>query len=58
MCKDRTLIVITHRLEYLKHYDRVVLMEAGEIVDQGSYEELMTKPGGKFRAFVDENSTC
>ncbi len=52
MCKNKTLIVITHRLDYLKFYDRVILLESGEIVDEGSYEELMMKQNGKFKEFL------
>jgi len=33
--------VITHRLENIKFYDRIVVLEKGEIMEIGSYEELM-----------------
>jgi len=56
MSEGKTLIVITHRLEYLKHYDRIILMENGEIVDQGTYQEITNKPDGKLRRFIEENS--
>jgi len=52
MCQNKTLIVITHRLDYLKYYDRVILLEGGEIVDEGNYEELMLKQNGKFKEFL------
>lgn len=52
LCQDKTLIVITHRVDYLKFYDKVILMEGGEIVDGGSYEDLMNKSNGKFKEFL------
>ena len=35
---DRTLIVITHRLENLHKYDRIVVLEAGCIVEEGTIQ--------------------
>jgi len=56
MSEGKTLIVIIHRLEYLKHYDRIILMENGEIVDQGTYQEVLNKENGKLKKFIEENS--
>jgi ATP-binding cassette subfamily B multidrug efflux pump len=39
--RDRTLILITHRLSTLAGMDRIVVMDAGVIVEQGTHEELM-----------------
>ena len=39
-CKEKTLIVITHRLENINKFDRVIVMEKGKIVEQGKPEEL------------------
>ncbi len=36
-----TMLIIAHRLSTLKCCDRIILMEAGRIVDEGTYEELM-----------------
>lgn len=35
--KDRTLLVVTHRLENIQMFDRIVVMEKGEIVEIGTY---------------------
>ena len=46
-----TRIVIAHRLSTVKDCDRIVLLEHGQIIEEGSYEELMKK-NGKFAELV------
>ena len=43
--QGRTTIVITHRLAVLSLADRIVVMQAGRIVDVGRHEELLTRCG-------------
>ncbi|KAG0082431.1 Multidrug resistance-associated protein 1 [Podila epicladia] len=38
---DRTVIIVTHQLQYLHRCDRIVMLQNGKISYQGSYEELM-----------------
>ncbi|WP_054252462.1 ABC transporter ATP-binding protein [Neofamilia massiliensis] len=42
---DRCAVIVTHRLASTKFADRIILMEAGQIVEEGSHEELMKKRG-------------
>lgn len=51
LAKDRTTFVVAHRLSTITHADRIVLIEHGEIVEDGSHEELMAKQGGYHRLF-------
>ena len=44
-CRDRTLIIITHRLHHLNRMGRIVLMENGTIIEQGSHRELLNSNG-------------
>jgi ATP-binding cassette subfamily B protein len=41
----RTTIAVAHRLSTVMHYDRLLFMERGSIVEQGTYEELMERKG-------------
>lgn len=45
LMKDRTTIVIAHRLSTLKHLDRILVFEDGTIAEDGSHEELLSKKG-------------
>lgn len=45
LMRGRTVIAIAHRLSTLKNFDRIVVMEAGRVVDDGSPEELAERPG-------------
>ncbi len=47
--KGRTSIVIAHRLATVKKADKILVMDAGEIVEQGSHEELLKKEGGYYK---------
>ncbi len=43
--KKVTAIVIAHRLTTIKEMDRIIVVEAGQIVEQGSFDELQRKKG-------------
>lgn len=43
--KDRTAVVVAHRLSTLRHMDRIVVFDGGTIAEQGSHEQLV-KLGG------------
>lgn len=40
-----TRIVVAHRLSTIRKADRIVVMEAGRVVDEGTYSELLSRPG-------------
>ncbi|MBQ9510256.1 MAG: ABC transporter ATP-binding protein/permease [Clostridia bacterium] len=46
LAKEKTVIVISHRLENVVHADRIYFMDAGEVKECGTHQELMTLDGG------------
>ncbi|MGA0598084.1 ABC transporter transmembrane domain-containing protein [Enterovirga sp. CN4-39] len=45
LMRDRTTLVIAHRLATVRSADRILVMEAGRIVEQGSHEQLVRQGG-------------
>ncbi|MBD3254258.1 MAG: ATP-binding cassette domain-containing protein [Candidatus Lokiarchaeota archaeon] len=43
--KNRTSIVIAHRLWTVRHVDRIIVLDHGKIIEEGNHETLMTKGG-------------
>lgn len=41
--KDKTLIIIAHRLETIKNVDKILVLSNGEIKEEGTYQELLNK---------------
>lgn len=47
-----TRVVIAHRLSTIRHCDRILVLDKGHIIEQGTYEELIAR-GGFFAALVE-----
>lgn len=45
MMQNRTSVVIAHRLSTIQKADKIVVMQKGEIVEQGTHDELLSKNG-------------
>jgi len=45
LMRDRTTLVIAHRLSTIQHADRVVAIDAGRLVEQGTHAELLARGG-------------
>ncbi len=52
LCRDKTVLVIAHRLNTIRGADRILVLDKGRIIEQGSHEELMSK-GGTYRHMVE-----
>lgn len=53
LTENRTSIVIAHRLSTIQKADRIIVMDHGEIVEQGSHEELLTNEDGYYKKLFD-----
>lgn len=49
LMKDKTVIVIAHRLSTLNIMDRIVVIDKGQIIEDGTKEQLLSNPNGLFR---------
>ena len=48
ICKGRTVIIIAHRLSSVRQANRIIAMDKGRIVEQGSHDELLKQPRGLY----------
>ena len=45
MSKDKTAILVTHRMGSCKIADHIIVMDEGQIIEEGTHEDLMNKNG-------------
>ena len=45
LTRDKTIIMIAHRLKTVRHADQILVVDHGRIVQQGKHEELIDQPG-------------
>ena len=55
LTKEKTILMIAHRLKTVRNADRIYVIDKGRIAQQGTHEELM-KAGGIYRDFVSARS--
>ena len=54
--KEKTIISIIHRLDLAKFYDRIVVMDNGAIIENGTYDDLMQQKGPFYQLYYNNNS--
>ncbi|HET7557948.1 MAG TPA: lipid A export permease/ATP-binding protein MsbA [Rhodanobacteraceae bacterium] len=62
LMKNRTTLVIAHRLSTVEHADQIAVLDAGRVVEQGTHQELLAR-GGQYAAlhrlqFHESHSTA
>lgn len=51
MMKDKTSIIISHRVSSVKNADKIIVLDHGQITEQGNHSELLQKKGTYFELF-------
>lgn len=55
--KDRTMVIIAHRLSTIQKADKIIVIEEGEVVEEGSHQELARNDGGLYQKLLDLQKT-
>ena len=48
ICKERTVLIIAHRLSAVRHANRIIVMDKGKIIEAGPHDALVQKPQGLY----------
>nr|WP_244292535.1 type I secretion system permease/ATPase [Xanthomonas hyacinthi] len=48
ICQGRTVLIIAHRLSTVRHANRIVVIEKGQMVETGTHEQLVNRPNGHY----------
>ena len=49
ICQNRTVLIIAHRLSTVRRAHRIIAMDKGRIIEEGSHEELLRRKDGYYR---------
>ena len=54
LMKDKTSFVIAHRLSTIQNADRILVVNDGDVIEQGTHEELMRQKGFYYRLYASQ----
>ncbi|MBN2852780.1 MAG: ABC transporter ATP-binding protein [Clostridia bacterium] len=52
--KDRTTIIIAHRISAVKNADQIICMESGRVIEQGVHDTLLLEKGYYYKTFIQQ----
>ena len=55
LADGKTVVIVSHRLSITKLCDKIVVIDKGNIVEQGTHEELMENRGRYYNMFVTQS---
>ena len=55
--KDKVIFLITHRISTIRRADNILYLDSGKIIENGTHEELMRIGEGRYKAFVNAESS-
>ncbi len=55
LAANRTTFIVAHRLSTITHADKIILIENGQIKEEGTHEQLMLRQGDYYRLFTVQN---
>jgi ABC-type multidrug transport system fused ATPase/permease subunit len=50
----RTTIIVAHRLSTIRHADRILVFDRGQIVEDGRHDQLAVRPNGHYARLLAE----
>lgn len=57
ICRGRTVLIIAHRLSAVRDANRIIVMERGEIVEEGAHKDLVQREGGLYAKLYNMQSS-
>lgn len=54
--KDRTTFIVAHRLSTIKEADHIIVLDGGEILEQGTHDELIAKQGKYYEMYLSQSN--
>lgn len=51
--KNKTLIMVTHRLSSIEQFDKICVIDNGRLIEEGDYNSLITKENGFFKRLIE-----
>lgn len=55
--KNRTGIIISHRISTIKNADEIIFLENGKVIERGSHDELMSKKGNYYNLYLAQSAS-